>query len=190
MLFPLRFSPSLSPIPLSLSRLGSTFVASLQTLGNFIIKKISIEKSFPIFTQRHKRFAEKCQARRLALKLARQMCPDLPKSSLMSDVLCAIASTNSHNYLKFEFYSEKYLKTRQLIKLAFNSSPLLPFYISLTVVAVSVSASRFASRGNKHIFYASYIFYGTIIFQLEQEPFCLLRAAINEMLQWPSTKLS
>lgn len=100
------------------------------------------------------------------------------------------ASTNSRNYLKFEFHSEKYLKTRQLIKLAFNSSSSFPLLISLTVVAVSVSASRFASRGNKHIFYASYIFYGTIIFQLEQEPFCLLRAAINEMLQWPSTKLS
>lgn len=68
------------------------------------------------------------------------------------------ASTNSRNYLKFEFHSEKYLKTRQLIKLAFNSSPLLPFYISLTVVAVSVSASRLR-RAATNIFFMRLTFF-------------------------------
>lgn len=86
--------------------------------------KISIEKSFPIFTQRHKRFATKWQATCTKVgspNVLRFTTSPEPKCPLMSHILCAIPSTNSHNYLKFEFNSEKYLKTRQLIKLAFNS---------------------------------------------------------------------
>lgn len=87
------------------------------------------------------------------------MCSDLarpePKCPLMSHILCAVPSTNSHNYLKFEFNSEKYLKTRQLIKLAFNSPPPKSCPVSLALsdaVAVSVSASRFASKATNIFF--------------------------------------